>query len=254
MKALLYILGVIVAIALGYWLFNGYIYNEKQPSERDQADADAANLVLYFEIQVTEQAIADIGQPIEGFDAELLILAYPGLQAGDFAGVETREGFYEVIEGALVFERYEEQPVSTAERTVSAAGYQTLLDNVAARLEVPLETETDVDTIIELINTRESRIVSLGQTTSAFGVMITPREVREDSRCPEGVQCIQAGTVRVVATVESGLETTDEVFVLGESVGVGPMTLTLTQVEPAPSEEAEIQPSTYRFTFEVEKG
>ncbi len=38
---------------------------------------------------------------------------------------------------------------------------------------------------------------------SAGGVVIVPTQLIEDSRCPTGTQCVQAGTVRVKATVTS---------------------------------------------------
>jgi hypothetical protein len=85
------------------------------------------------------------------------------------------------------------------------------------------------------------------------GVSIRPVAVLEDSRCPIGVQCIQAGTVRVslhtsaknsaTLTIEAGLN---------KPVTVGGDTVTLTAVTPVPTKDT-IRPSdsAYRFTFTV---
>jgi hypothetical protein len=94
--------------------------------------------------------------------------------------------------------------------------------------------------------------LALGQTGQVGNVTITPRAVAEDSRCPSDVQCIQAGTVRVRATVTSGLGTADQVFILGEPVTTEAEAVTLVRVEPAKVSTSQIQESEYRFTFKVE--
>jgi len=95
--------------------------------------------------------------------------------------------------------------------------------------------------------------VSLGQTISALGVTITPLEVLEDSRCPTDVVCIQAGRVRLRATLVSGLGTADQVFIIGEPITTEAEEVTLVAVEPAPVSTVAIKNADYRFTFKIQK-
>jgi len=93
----------------------------------------------------------------------------------------------------------------------------------------------------------------LGAGETGLGVKITPIEVLEDSRCPADVACIQAGTVRVRASIESGGQRSDGVFILGIVETRESETITLVSVEPAPFAGRSISPSDYRFTFGIEK-
>jgi hypothetical protein len=93
----------------------------------------------------------------------------------------------------------------------------------------------------------------IGQLVSGLGVQITPTEVLEDSRCPSDVQCIQAGTVRVRATLVSGLGTSTSVFALDKSITTETEIVTLFSVTPAPESGKTIAAGEYRFTFKVAK-
>ncbi len=95
--------------------------------------------------------------------------------------------------------------------------------------------------------------VRLNQKVDVQGKMITPLRVLEDSRCPVDVECIQAGTVRVSTTVQSGSRTTTQVFVLGTPVTVGTEEITLTDVKPVKNSKIIIRSTDYLFTFSVVK-
>jgi hypothetical protein len=82
-------------------------------------------------------------------------------------------------------------------------------------------------------------------------IAIAPLQVVEDSRCPVDVQCIQAGTVKLKATIHKGDETTDEIFKLGEPVLFSDKQITLTAVTPPPQSKKTIAPEEYRFTFAI---
>ena len=197
--------------------------------------------------------VEDIGQPIEGFDATLLTMAFPGLIPDDFDGVEAFEGSYMIENGVLSFERDATQPMTSAESTISSAGYATLLENVSARLNMNIENEEQVDSLIEAINTGEQIETRIDAGGSALGVRVIPHEVLEDSRCPIDVTCIQAGTVRVRATLESGLGTADQEFELNQPITTEAESVTLTQVGPPREEGVMIDESNYVFYFRIEK-
>jgi hypothetical protein len=91
--------------------------------------------------------------------------------------------------------------------------------------------------------------VSIGEPLDIGRMTITVLEVIEDSRCPVDVQCIQAGTVRVRASINS--MNRDFIFELGaapqwiEDTGVS-----LEKVIPVSKKAGVIiEPSEYRFTF-----
>lgn len=94
--------------------------------------------------------------------------------------------------------------------------------------------------------------LALGQEATFQGITIRPLSVAEDSRCSVGVQCIQAGTVRVL--VESDLAngaTRQDTLTLGTSTSVDLFTISLTNVDPAREANSTISKADYRFTFDV---
>lgn len=94
---------------------------------------------------------------------------------------------------------------------------------------------------------------TIGRAANGLGVTITPISVVEDSRCPIDVQCIQAGTVRLQATLASGLGTGTQVFTLGTPITTETETVTLFSVTPTKEAGKAISSSDYRFIFKVVK-
>lgn len=205
----------------------------------------------YFEDKMIEWAVADVGQPIEGFDSDLLTAAYPGLVAADFDGVETSEGKYLLQGGSAVFVREASEPVSSAERMISSAGYETLLVNVSKRLNMPADSKENVEALIQAINTGERISIGLGKSGTMFGTTLIPTEVLEDSRCPVDVQCIQAGRVRVRTTVVSGMGTSTTIFETEKSFTTETEEITLKEVIPVAEYTKKINKEDYVFRFHV---
>jgi len=208
----------------------------------------------YFQEQMFARGVADIGQPIEGFDANLLKVAFPGLLSSDFIAVAAFEGHYELGTSTTadpVFVRDTATAISSAERTVSAAGYETLLANLSLRLGLPVSTEGEVDTLIDSIDTGERIQVRINERASVGGVAVTPRAVLEDSRCPVDVECVQFGRVRKRALLESGLGSTEQEFVRNQPITTEAELVELIQVAPNPESDLEIAPEDYVFTFSI---
>lgn len=116
---------------------------------------------------------------------------------------------------------------------------EPLVEEPASVPEVPVPVST--------------RTLSLGERGEFDGVAVTIDRVLEDSRCPQSVQCIQAGTVRVSSTVVSGTGTSTLVLKLGETSTTETHTVTLVSAEPYPKTPGAIEQSQYRFTVRVEK-
>lgn len=93
----------------------------------------------------------------------------------------------------------------------------------------------------------------LGGSATSMNITVNPKVVVSDSRCPQGVQCVWAGTVEVRTVISSQVAHGEHVLTLGESQQFGDFTVTLTDVTPGKSAESEISDSSYRFTFRIEK-
>ena len=91
--------------------------------------------------------------------------------------------------------------------------------------------------------------VRLNEAARLGRLSITPMVLREDSRCPRGVQCIQGGTVRVEASVASGGRTEIVTLPLGVPVRALGTDIRLAGVCPYPVKDSEITALQYRFTF-----
>ena len=90
----------------------------------------------------------------------------------------------------------------------------------------------------------------LGQATRVGALVVTPRAIVEDSRCPINARCVWAGRA-IVRTEIAGAgrrETRD--LTLGERVMTHGVPLALTSVEPGKLAGAETRPIDYVMGFE----
>ena len=92
--------------------------------------------------------------------------------------------------------------------------------------------------------------LTVGASATVRGTPITILGLTEYSRCPVDVQCIQAGTVRVRASI--GAYNRDFIFTLGEPQTVGNVIITLASVIPAQRfAQQAVRATDYYFTFTV---
>ena len=91
--------------------------------------------------------------------------------------------------------------------------------------------------------------LKLGQTGDYGSTNLTPISIDEDSRCPEGTQCIWAGQVRVKVLVEPAGANHTVFAVAGQPMGVDGGTLLVEQVSPDRTSTVQIPPTHYRFTI-----
>ncbi len=90
--------------------------------------------------------------------------------------------------------------------------------------------------------------LALGRHTSFAGREFVPVRIEEDSRCPTGVQCIQAGTVRLLVRIEDRSGTRDVILTLGKPVALaGGVWLDLAAACPYPRHPVRIAPKSYLF-------
>ena len=101
-----------------------------------------------FTNKIQSFAVENIGQPIEGFDAEIYLRAFPGLMEADFNRVKTFEGEYIYSDGKLDFTSKQGKYISSAGQAVLEKGHETLLSNLRIRLGTDLNVEEIVSRII----------------------------------------------------------------------------------------------------------
>lgn len=92
----------------------------------------------------------------------------------------------------------------------------------------------------------------IDKPSSALGVTIKPLSM-QDSRCPIGVQCVQAGTVKLKAELTSGMGTATQEFTLNVPITTEAETITLISVRPEAEAGKKIRITDFRFIFKVEK-
>ncbi len=98
-----------------------------------------------------------------------------------------------------------------------------------------------------------SVLTTVGQKMTALNVSITPVKVLEDSRCPEDVQCIQAGRARISAKIESAEGSSTEEMEVGETIQFGSYAIKFDALNPTPKSSGSVPSSSYRFVFTVTK-
>ena len=94
----------------------------------------------------------------------------------------------------------------------------------------------------------------LGETVNVGGATVTPLRVVEDSRCPQGVQCIWAGRAVVSATISTPTMKLTRDLTLGEPFAVADGTLTLAEVRPARAQNTATVLADYRFGLRFDGG
>ena len=93
--------------------------------------------------------------------------------------------------------------------------------------------------------------LALNQRAIFKDISIRPLSIEEDSRCPNDVQCIQVGTVRVRVEVASGMGTSTSILKLGQVFTTEAQSVTLKIVMPDKNSKVMIADADYRLTFNV---
>ena len=110
------------------------------------------DIVDVFRFTLEDEVVKKQGQPIEGFEPGMLLAAFPGLAATDFDGVRASIGEYVVVDGLLEHQLGgSDGPIHSAATAINRLGYETLLNNIAARAGIDLSTDgtiTDVMTVL----------------------------------------------------------------------------------------------------------
>jgi hypothetical protein len=95
--------------------------------------------------------------------------------------------------------------------------------------------------------------IKLGETKYVEGLKLTLLEVSSDSRCPEDVQCIQAGSVTTkVSLVTDTDRASTNIVSGGKPFAIDTFTVSLIEVSPKKKSTVTVSPKDYLLTFLVE--
>jgi len=122
----------------------------------------------------------------------------------------------------------------------------------AVTLSLILAGCTTLDTTSEAAGPHETT-VQYDETAHIGRLQVTPLDMVEDSRCPQGVQCIWAGRVRLKVTLVEGGQRSEPVLTMNEPLMTSGGGLMLIAASPYPSTTAKYAKSAYRFTFGLDR-
>ena len=93
--------------------------------------------------------------------------------------------------------------------------------------------------------------VPLGVAVRVGDLVVTPKKLVEDSRCPMNARCVWAGRVVVTTRIagDGWADTAD--LTLGESYGTHGKVIALAGVRPDRATQTAVEPMDYRFTYEM---
>ncbi len=143
---------VLLALNLTFWYVGGTdrIAMYIAPDRVSTVHTDPV-LLDVFVYTLEEEVQQKIGQPIEGYEPSMFLEVFPGLVETDFEGVEASIGFYTISQGRLVHELGAPELVHSAAGAVTRRGMETLLHNVASRLEIDLGRDGTITDIMRAL-------------------------------------------------------------------------------------------------------
>ena len=105
--------------------------------------------------------------------------------------------------------------------------------------------------IVERTPMPEGYAVPIDQPVRVGDLVVTPKAVVEDSRCPENARCVWAGRLIVKTQIagDGWRDTTD--ITLGETYGTHGRVVALVSCIPEKRADRETEPREYRFVYEA---
>lgn len=186
----------IVAVVYGIFVFTSP-KSAKNIGVSDEAAIQFTNLIWGKIVELR-------GQPIEGFEPEMILSVWPEMKSDDFDGVEAVGGVYKTKGEKVIFMERAGGVKTSADRAVTPEGMKTLLGNIAQRLSLPAKTENDAKNITQLLSKQEK--IENKSSTIKGKIFIGPI-------CPvekEGVPCPvppEVYTSREIVVYKSGDKT-----------------------------------------------
>lgn len=140
-------------VAAGYPIMESYPEQCATPDGATFVRETAFDPNDYFFQNMIEEGVTAIGgRPIEGFNPELYMQAFPGLVNEDFDNVEAINGKWSIVNGELIFQTISDQGIiTTADGTINEQGMTTLLGKLSKKFNIPADSKENIDVIITKI-------------------------------------------------------------------------------------------------------
>lgn len=103
--------------------------------------------------------------------------------------------------------------------------------------------------IVDGIPLAEGSFVPLDQPVTVGSLVATPKEIIEDSRCPENARCVWAGRLIVSTRIDGPGWRETVPLTLGNAHATHGTTITLVSALPGKQAEREAPPGAYRFVY-----
>jgi hypothetical protein len=134
--------------------WGGRIFVEENHDNNNFYDEMEKTISEYFREEMWRRGVENMDgvMPIEGFDPDLFMGAYPGLTKEDFDGVSAVGGSWQYIGGDLEFARTSDDVFTSADGTVDVEGMDILLENLKERTGLIADTKEDVDELIDILS------------------------------------------------------------------------------------------------------
>ena len=109
------------------------------------------DVVAAFRFNLEGKVQNEIGTPIEGYVPTMFLQIFPGLLESDFEGAAASIGFYTNENGRLTHKFDETQFIHSAAAALTPVGVGTVLNHVAARINVDLTEEGALDEVMDVL-------------------------------------------------------------------------------------------------------
>lgn len=173
----IFVIFALIAAAVVGWVF---LSDSPTPDTSDVT-------VKEFSERTQDEIVAQLGQPIEGFEPSMYIRVFSGIQEEDFDGVDALIGEYTYhADDGLLYDPGEAQRMHSAARAISESGMRQLLENVSARHNIDLNQPDAIDVVMEAIgpveNIRENNYITVDGE-----VVCLPHK---DTSGPQTTECV----------------------------------------------------------------
>ena len=115
------------------------------------------DIVTVFQFTLEDEVRKKIGAPVDGFEPDMFLEVFSGLVETDFDGVEASIGQYIVVDGKLTYVADDTKLMHSAATSVGRAGMETLLKNLAKRIDIDLTTGGTITDVMNAL-TREGQV------------------------------------------------------------------------------------------------
>ena len=146
------ILIAVIAVLLfnAVFVFSGGLDLLVQSEQKTEAPVKVGpDVVDVFKFTLEDEVNKKLGAAEEGYVPEMFLQVFPGLVETDFDGVEASVGRYEIIDGRLQHIPDDTKLMHSAAKVISRTGIETLLYNIADRIQIDLRAD---GTITELMS------------------------------------------------------------------------------------------------------